>query len=110
MRVVYLKSPSASDLIIVCHHCICDGRAILNLLDETLSLLAEPQMEIGTYNSFTSLHDFIPDAIRLSKANLLMVFAVKKLTKLILLAMFSRKEIKTLFISLEIRSEEVAAI
>lgn len=94
MRVVYLKSPSASDLIVVCHHCICDGRAILNLLDETLSLLEQPQMEIGSYNSFDSLSDFIPDAIRRSKANLLMLFAVKRLTKLILLMMSSKKEIK----------------
>ena len=93
MRVVYLKSSAASDLILVCHHCICDGRAILNLLDETLRLLEDPQIEIGSYTSFTSLNDFIPDAIRRSKANLLMVFAVKKLTKLILLAVAKKKEI-----------------
>jgi len=94
MRVVYLNSPAASDLIMVCHHCICDGRGILNLLDETFRLLAQPQLEIGTYESFNSLHDFIPDAVKRSKKNLLIVFAVKKLTKLMLLIISSKKEIE----------------
>ncbi|KIO77664.1 hypothetical protein TH53_08480 [Pedobacter lusitanus] len=94
MRVVYLKSPTASDLIVVCHHCICDGRAIINLLDETLSLLGHPQKELASYESFSSLNDFIPESVRKSKLNLLMVFLAKNVVKLALLAASSKKEIK----------------
>ncbi|MBB5646221.1 condensation domain-containing protein [Pedobacter cryoconitis] len=113
MRVVYLKSPEASNLIMVCHHCICDGRAILTLLDETLRLLAEPQTDIGTYQAFSSLCDFIPDRARKSRKNLLMVFLVKKLSRLMLLAVASKKEIKRVkpyLIHWRINEQESAAI
>ena len=113
MRVVCLKSAEASNLIMVCHHCICDGRAILNLLDETLRLLAEPQIDIGTYHSFSSLYDFIPDQVKKSRKNLLMVSLVKKLSGLILLAAASKKEIKRVkpyLLHWRINKEESAAI
>lgn len=113
MRVVYLKSPVASDLIMVCHHCICDGRGILNLLDEILRLLAEPKTDIGTYNAFSSLYDFVPDQVRQSKKNLFLVFLVKKLSGLMLLAVSSKKEIKRVkpyLLHWKINKEESAVI
>lgn len=113
MRVVYLKSAVASDLIMVCHHCICDGRAVLNLLDETLRLLAEPQIDIGTYSAFSSLYDFVPDRVIKDKKNLLMVFLVKQLSRLMLLIVSSKKEInrvKPYLLHWRINEEESAAI
>jgi NRPS condensation-like uncharacterized protein len=59
MRVVYLKCPSVSDLIMVCHHCICDGRAILNPLDETLRLLAQLDFIITSDEHFLKYTDAV---------------------------------------------------
>ncbi|QNK63848.1 hypothetical protein H7F33_04965 [Pedobacter sp. PAMC26386] len=94
IRAVCLKSALASDLILVCHHCICDGKAILNLLDETLRILGQPQTEIGSYHSYGSLQDFIPAAVKNKKSNQLMAFLVEKLVKLALLMVSSKKEVK----------------
>jgi len=94
VRLVWLKSEDFSDLIIIGHHCICDGKSILNLLDETLSLLSDPEKEIGTYNSFSSIQDFIPTEIRNSKANRLKIQLFSKVAKLALLAVAFKKEIK----------------
>lgn len=94
VRLVWLKSESVSDLIVVGHHCICDGRSILNLMDETLSLLGDPQKEIGAYKSFSSIQDFIPAEIRESKANKLKIQLFSKVAKLALLAVAFKKEIK----------------
>ncbi|WP_448635922.1 condensation domain-containing protein [Pedobacter panaciterrae] len=94
VRLVWLKSESVSDLIVVGHHCICDGRSILNLMDETLSLLGDPEKEIGAYKSFSSIQDFIPPEIQESKANKLKIQLFSKVAKLALLAVAFKKEIK----------------
>ena len=94
IRLVWLKSESISTLIFVGHHCICDGRSILNIIDETLSLLGQPEKEIGAYKSFSSIQDFIPAKIRENKANKLKVKLFSKVAKLALLVGAFKKEIK----------------
>jgi NRPS condensation-like uncharacterized protein len=94
VRLVWLKSENISNLIFVGHHCICDGRSILNIIDETLSLLGQPEKEIGSYQSFSSIQDFIPAQIRDSKATRLKTQLFSKVAKLALLAVAFKKEIK----------------
>lgn len=94
VRLVWLKSESISDLIIVGHHCICDGRSILNLIDEILSILGDPEKEIGAYKSFSSIQDFIPSKIRESSANKFKIRLFSKVAKLALLAAAFKKEIR----------------
>ncbi len=94
IRLAWLKSDGISDLILTCHHCICDGKSILNLLDEILRLLGHPETEIGSYSSFSSIYDFIPDAIKYSKVNKILTFFVSKIAKVALLAVSSKKEVK----------------
>lgn len=94
VRLVWLKSESVSNLIFVGHHCICDGRSILNIIDETLTLLGEPEKEIGSYSSFSSIQNFIPAGIRDNKANKLKTWLFSKVGKLALLTIAFKKEIK----------------
>lgn len=94
LRLVWLKSENISNLIFVGHHCICDGRSILNIIDETLSLLGQPEKEIGSYKSFSAIQNFIPVEIRDHKVNKLKTQLFSKVAKLLLLALAFKKEIK----------------
>ncbi|MBB6501736.1 condensation domain-containing protein [Pedobacter cryoconitis] len=94
MRMVWLKSQTVSDLILSCHHCICDGKAVLNLLEEILYLLDQPEMEMDTYESFSSLADFIPDRDRNSRINKLLILLTGRMVRLALLIGSSRKAIQ----------------
>ncbi|NRF38904.1 condensation domain-containing protein [Pedobacter foliorum] len=93
-RLAWIKDADVSDLIFVAHHCICDGRSILNLMDETLTLLGQPEKELGTYESFSSIQNFIPTEIRDNKANKLKVRLFSKVAKVVLLLVAFKKEIK----------------
>lgn len=94
IRVVWLSAKDVSDLIFVCHHCICDGRSVLNIMDETLQLLAEPSLNIGSYASLGSVQDFIPEKMRNSKRNQFKTALVSGLAKLALSLVAFKKEIK----------------
>lgn len=112
-RLVWIKSDEISDLIFVGHHCICDGRSVLNMMDETLRLLAQPQLDIGAYHSFSSVEDFIPDAVRQNKANIIKVRIFAKLVQFSLNVLCLKKEIKRerpYFLHWKINREESAII
>jgi len=59
-RVVWIQSPEVSELILVCHHCICDGGSVATLLQELLCLLDQPDMPMETYLAFNDIHELIP--------------------------------------------------
>ncbi|HMI04201.1 MAG TPA: condensation domain-containing protein [Pedobacter sp.] len=94
IRVVWLAADDVSELIFVCHHCICDGRSVLNIIDETLRLLAEPLLDIGSYTSFGSVQEFIPEKMRNSKLNQFKTALVSVIAKLALSLVAFKKEIK----------------
>lgn len=93
-RLVWIRSEQISDLIFVCHHCICDGRSVLTMMDETLRLLAQPDLDIGTYPPILSVEELVPDAIRLNRANKIKVRLFAKVVKLSLRFLSLKKEIK----------------
>ncbi|MDQ1253262.1 MAG: hypothetical protein QG646_2412 [Euryarchaeota archaeon] len=45
-----LHSPDVSDLIIMCHHSICDGRALANLVRDILISYADPECKVAVLN------------------------------------------------------------
>ncbi len=113
VRLVWLKSDDVSDLIFVGHHCICDGKTILNLIDETLRLLEQPDTEIGTYDTFASISDFIPDTIKNNKINRLTAAIISRLARLALLVVSLKKEVKRenpYLIHWKLNKEESAAL
>lgn len=69
LRMVWIRSGVVSDLIMVCHHCICDGASIVTLFREILMLTDQPNLEIGHYDSFNTIEDLVPQMILDDKKN-----------------------------------------
>ncbi|GAA0548603.1 condensation domain-containing protein [Chitinophaga japonensis] len=59
-RVVWIRSAEVSELMLVCHHCICDGASVATLLREVLQLLDQPGTTLTPYTSFNAIQDLIP--------------------------------------------------
>lgn len=68
-RMVWIRSGVVSDLMVVCHHCICDGASIVTLFREILTLADQPNLEIGHYESFNTIEDLVPRLILEDKKN-----------------------------------------
>jgi NRPS condensation-like uncharacterized protein len=69
LRMVWLRSGVVSDLILVCHHCICDGASIVTLFREILTLIDQPNLAIGHYDTFNTVADLVPEFILADKKN-----------------------------------------
>jgi hypothetical protein len=63
VRMAWLQGNEVSELILVGHHCICDGQSGLNLLRECLSTYDDPEKDIGTYDALGAIEDFVPAAL-----------------------------------------------
>lgn len=59
-RLVWIKSDTVSELMIVLPHCICDGTTIINLMQELLENLENPDNKVEPYTTFTSVQELIP--------------------------------------------------
>ena len=66
-RVVWLRSASVSELLLVMPHCVCDGGTCVALLSEILSLLDNPAQELDTYTPFNSVQELMPDSFDIAK-------------------------------------------
>jgi hypothetical protein len=60
VRLVWLRANEVSELILVGHHCICDGQSGLTLLRECLSAYDEPGKNLGTYDALGAIEDVVP--------------------------------------------------
>jgi hypothetical protein len=63
VRLVWLRGSEVSELILVGHHCICDGQSGMTLLRECLSAYDEPEKDLGTYDSLGAIEDVVPAAL-----------------------------------------------
>jgi hypothetical protein len=63
VRLVWLRASEVSELIMVGHHCICDGQSGMTLLRECLSAYDEPQKDLGTYDALGAIEDVVPAAL-----------------------------------------------
>jgi NRPS condensation-like uncharacterized protein len=59
-RVVWLRGPMESELLLVCSHALCDGRSLMTLLRELLLLCDQPDAGIGAPTSLNSLEEVFP--------------------------------------------------
>ncbi|MBB6107920.1 Uncharacterized protein, contains a NRPS condensation (elongation) domain [Mucilaginibacter lappiensis] len=66
-RVVWIRSASVSELLLVMPHCVCDGGTCAALLGEILSLLDNPEQELDTYTSFNSVQELMPESFDIAK-------------------------------------------
>lgn len=69
MRVVWIMGQEVSDLILVIHHCLCDGGSAMAILTALLQVLDDEQADIGTETPLMTLADIIPDPILKSRKN-----------------------------------------
>jgi hypothetical protein len=60
VRLVWLRGSEVSELILVGHHCICDGQSGMTLLRECLSAYDEPGKDLGTYEALGGIEDVVP--------------------------------------------------
>jgi NRPS condensation-like uncharacterized protein len=66
-RLVWLKSETVSDLLLVCPHCVCDGSGFVTLMRELLLLLDNPGMDLAPYEGFQSVNSLVPASVRDSR-------------------------------------------
>lgn len=60
MRLVWIKGAEASELILVIHHCLCDGGSAMAILSEFLLLLDDGSVAIGMEDPILGIEDIIP--------------------------------------------------
>lgn len=65
MRAVWVHGQDArgepvGELLLVCHHVICDGMSMMTLLRETIALCERPELDIGHHTRFNALDDILP--------------------------------------------------
>jgi NRPS condensation-like uncharacterized protein len=87
-RIVWLRSPDVSELLLVCPHVICDGASFVTLMRELLMLLDDPDKEIGTYASFNSVQELIPEHLLSRKRHILKAKLFSLLAKVVLSSVF----------------------
>lgn len=63
IRMVWLKGDQQSELLLAFHHCMCDGGGGLMLVREILTVLDDPDYDIGIHPTFTTLEDIVPEHI-----------------------------------------------
>lgn len=67
MRLTWVRGHDAQgevcELLVACHHVICDGMSMLTLLREIFALCADPGLDIGRHTGFNALEDILPPQV-----------------------------------------------
>jgi hypothetical protein len=92
VRVVWIKSEGVSELMLVGHHCICDGASLIAIFREVLQAADQPHMPLAPYPAFESLDELIPQEV---SSDLKMALLVKGKAALFRLFALTVKEVKT---------------
>jgi hypothetical protein len=60
VRVVWVRGGDVNELVLVAHHCVCDGASGINLLRELLGAYDQPEQDLGGYDSLGAIEDLVP--------------------------------------------------
>lgn len=71
MRVVWIRGVEFSELILVIHHCLCDGGSAMAILAELLLLMDDGTANIGKEDPIMSIQDIIPAEILKSRKKMI---------------------------------------
>jgi hypothetical protein len=66
-RLVWLRGGKTNELLLVAHHCICDGQSGIILLRDCLSAYDRAEQELASYSALGSIEDIVPATILLSR-------------------------------------------
>jgi NRPS condensation-like uncharacterized protein len=76
VRVVWIKSERVSELMLIGHHCICDGTSLITIFREILQVVDQPDVQLTPYPPFQSLQDLFPHEV-LSDLKMTLLVKVK---------------------------------
>lgn len=62
-RLTWIRSKDTSELLLIGHHCVCDGASLVAILREIMQLVDQPLLQLTAYPPFESLEDLIPREI-----------------------------------------------
>jgi hypothetical protein len=60
LRLVWLRSISVHELLLIGHHCICDGQSGITILRDLLAACDDPEQDIGAYDALGAIEDIVP--------------------------------------------------
>ncbi|SFR90450.1 Condensation domain-containing protein [Dyella sp. OK004] len=60
VRLVWLRGDGRSDVLLSCHHCICDGLSAVGLLQDILTVCGRPEAKLGRRFALYSGADVVP--------------------------------------------------
>jgi hypothetical protein len=63
VRFVWLRAGEVNELLLIAHHCICDGHSGINLVRECLSAYDQPEQDLGAYRALGTIEDIVPAAL-----------------------------------------------
>lgn len=92
MRMVWVKGEEFSELILVMHHCVCDGRSAMSILADLLLLLDNREVNIGKEKPILSLSDIVPPAVLRNKKRRIKAKVAGSMTSLVLWLMPLKKK------------------
>jgi NRPS condensation-like uncharacterized protein len=93
MRVVWLYGDDCSELILVMHHCICDGRSAMSILEDMLLLLDDRDALIGKEIPILSIRDIVPAEVLMDTKKRIKAKLSGKVTSLVLWLMPLQKKL-----------------
>src|SRR5260221_10123712 len=76
VRMVWIKSEGVSELMLIGHHCICDGTSLITIFREILQVVDQPDVQLTPYPPFQSLQDLFPQEV-LSDMKMALLVKVK---------------------------------
>ncbi len=91
IRLVWIRGTALSELLLVFHHCMCDGGSALALVKEFLLLMDQPDADIGRERVFTGLADVVPASVLHNRKKILRARFLGKAGYLLLHALPLRK-------------------
>jgi hypothetical protein len=63
VRMVWLRGEGVHELMLVAHHCICDGPSGMTLLRDCFAAYDDPRGEIDVYDSLGAIEDLVPEEL-----------------------------------------------
>jgi hypothetical protein len=63
VRMLWLRSADVNELLLIGHHCICDGHSGINLVRECLSVYDRPEQDLGAYDTLDAVEEIVPAAL-----------------------------------------------
>ena len=60
VRLVWLRGDGVHELMLVAHHCICDGPSGMTLLRDCFAAYDDPRREADAYDSLGAIEDLVP--------------------------------------------------